>query len=229
MSASASDTYLEFYQFVSAYGADYVTREGKLVIDDPKIRQRLVKAIDSYTAIYRKGCTPPDSVAWDDFDNNKAFLTQAVVMVANPTLSIPNALKPNGPRTTTRKRDDRMAARVATASHFRSMARLYAAVVFKAGGHTATAKEFVRFLVGEGWLMHYLDFSGERLLPTISELLDQPFWLDPSDPHRMAAACRSARDRRFTTTPQPRATGGTSWSTRRSSGRRRSTALPRRA
>ncbi len=53
-----------------------MTRDGKLVIDDPEIRQRLVKAIDSYTAIYRKGCTPPDSVTWDDGDNNKAFLAQ---------------------------------------------------------------------------------------------------------------------------------------------------------
>ena len=67
------------------------------------------------------------------------------------------------------------------------MARPIPAVVFKAGGHTATATEFVRFLVSEGWLMHYLDFSGERLLPTIPALLDQPFWLDPGDPHRMAA------------------------------------------
>jgi multiple sugar transport system substrate-binding protein len=42
--------------------------------------------------------------------------------------------------------------------------------------------------VAEGWLMHYLNFSGERMLPSISKLLDQPFWLDPSDPHRMASA-----------------------------------------
>ena len=34
------------------------------VIDDPEIRRRLVKAIDSYTAVYRKGCTPPDAVTW---------------------------------------------------------------------------------------------------------------------------------------------------------------------
>jgi multiple sugar transport system substrate-binding protein len=32
-----------------------------------------------------------------------------------------------------------------------------------------------------------LNFSGERLLPSLSKLLDQPFWLDTSDPHRMAA------------------------------------------
>jgi multiple sugar transport system substrate-binding protein len=64
----------------------------------------------------------------------------------------------------------------------------YAAPIFKDGGHVATAKEFVRFLVAEGWLAHYLNFSGERFLPTMSALVDQPFWLDPGDPHRMAAA-----------------------------------------
>ena len=74
-----------------------MTREGRLVIDDPEIRQRLVKAIDSYTAIYRKGCTPPDSVTWDDRGNNEAFLAQTVVMTPNHTLSIPNALKRERP------------------------------------------------------------------------------------------------------------------------------------
>jgi multiple sugar transport system substrate-binding protein len=60
-------------------------------------------------------------------------------------------------------------------------------VVFKDGDHVATAKEFVRFLVAEGWLMHYLNFSAERMLPPMQKLIDQPFWLDPSDRHRMAA------------------------------------------
>ncbi len=62
------------------------------------------------------------------------------------------------------------------------------AAVFKNGEHVATAKEFVRFLVGEGWLAHYLDFSDERMLPPMPKLLDAPFWLDPSDPHRMRSA-----------------------------------------
>jgi multiple sugar transport system substrate-binding protein len=45
--------------------------------------------------------------------------------------------------------------------------------------------------VAEGWLMHYLDFSGERMLPSIPALLDQPFWLDPSDRHHMAAVIQA--------------------------------------
>jgi multiple sugar transport system substrate-binding protein len=66
MSVLADDTTDQFFQFIRAYDANYVTPDGKLVIDDPEIRQRLVKAINSYTAVYRNGCTPPDSVTWDD-------------------------------------------------------------------------------------------------------------------------------------------------------------------
>jgi multiple sugar transport system substrate-binding protein len=46
--------------------------------------------------------------------------------------------------------------------------------------------------VAEGWLGHYLNFSGERMLPSMPGLLEQPFWLDPSDPHRMAAVMQAA-------------------------------------
>ena len=59
------------------------------MIDDPEIRRRLVEAIDSYTAVYRKGCTPPDSADWDSYGNKKAFLAQRIVMTMNETLSIP--------------------------------------------------------------------------------------------------------------------------------------------
>ena len=50
------------------------------------------------------------------------------------------------------------------------------------------AKEFVRFLLVDGWLAHYLDFAGERMLPAMPALLQAPFWLSPEDPHRMRSA-----------------------------------------
>ena len=93
----AFDTWFGFFQFVAAYDADYVTRDGRLVIDDPEIRRRLIEAIDSYTTIYRKGCTPPDAVTSVDIDNNKAFHAATVVMTLNNTLSIVNALKRERP------------------------------------------------------------------------------------------------------------------------------------
>jgi multiple sugar transport system substrate-binding protein len=54
--------------------------------------------------------------------------------------------------------------------------------------HTALAGDFVRFLAEEGWLAHWLSFTGDRYLPPMRKLVEQPFWLDPSNPHRMHAA-----------------------------------------
>jgi multiple sugar transport system substrate-binding protein len=188
------ETDVQFMQFVDAYEAEYVTPDGRPVIQRPEVRQKLISAMDSYTAIYRKGCTPPGSTSWDNGDNNKQFLAQTVVMTPNETLSIPNALK--------RDRPDDYLENVATiewplgpdGEAFPIGGDLYYAVVFKAGGHAATAKEFVHFLVAEGWLAHYSNFAGERMLPPMPKLLEQPFWLDPSDPHRMAGVMQiSAR------------------------------------
>src|SRR4029450_338041 len=62
-------------------------------IDNPTVQAGLVKALRAYTAIWRKGCTPPDSTSWGNTSNNKAFLAQTVVMTVNPSLSIPAALR----------------------------------------------------------------------------------------------------------------------------------------
>ena len=98
MSVEASDTQYQFFQFVAAYDADYVTRDGRLIIDDPAVRRRLIKSIDAYTAVYRKGCTPPGSIAWkSNNDNNDHFLAQATVTATNQSLSIPHALKRERP------------------------------------------------------------------------------------------------------------------------------------
>jgi multiple sugar transport system substrate-binding protein len=192
MSIEAGDTIEQFNQFVQAYEANWVTREGRLVIDQQEVRQRLIEAIDNYTATYREGCTPPASTAWASIDNNKAFLAQTVVMTPNESLSIPNALK--------RERPDDYYENTATiewplgprGNVFPIKGNFYAAAVFRDGGDVAAAKEFVRFLVADGWLAHYSNFAGERMLPPMPKLLDAPFWLDPSDPHRMAAAMQVA-------------------------------------
>ena len=43
----------------------------------------------------------------------------------------------------------------------------------------------MRFLAEEGWLAHWLTFAGDELVPPMRKLVEQPFWLDTSDPHRM--------------------------------------------
>jgi multiple sugar transport system substrate-binding protein len=36
-----------------------------------------------------------------------------------------------------------------------------------------------------------MTFAGDRILPPMRQLLDQPFWLDPGDPHRLQAAVQT--------------------------------------
>jgi multiple sugar transport system substrate-binding protein len=188
ISAEGVDTKNHFQQFIEAYQANYVTREGQLVIDDPEIRHRLIKAIGSYTAIYRKGCTPPGAVGWDGRGNNQAFLAQTIVMTSNQTLSITNALRTERPEDYYKNAVTIAWPDGADGRPLAIMTAGYFATAFKARGHVPLVKEFVRFLVEDGWLAHYLDFSQDRYLPSMPKLLDAPFWLDPSDPHRMPTA-----------------------------------------
>jgi multiple sugar transport system substrate-binding protein len=188
MGAEAGDTDIEFLQFQAAYEADYVTHDGRLVIDDSKVRNRLVKALDSYTAIYRRSCTPPDATDWDNTGNNKAFLEQRVVMVVNDTLSIPGALRATRPEDYMR---NAVTIQWPDNTYGRPLAiftGLVEGVAFASSEHGETVKEFVRFMVGEGWLAHWLDFTKDRLLPPMPKLLEQPFWLEPGDPHRIVSA-----------------------------------------
>jgi multiple sugar transport system substrate-binding protein len=192
MSSLVAEPWFFFSQFRSAYGANYVTADGRLVIDEPEIRQGLVTAIDRYVEIYRKGCTPPGSVAWGYAENNKAFYNQAVVMTPNETLSIPNQLRQERPED---YRENTATVEWPLGPHgeaFPIFGLVYSAVVFKDAENAGTATDFVRFLVREGWLAHYLDFSDERLMPPMSALINAPFWLDPSDRHRMAGVVQIA-------------------------------------
>jgi multiple sugar transport system substrate-binding protein len=186
--STADDTGDDLMQFQLAYETPWLDAERRPQIDDPKIRAGIIKALEAYTAVWRKGCTPLDSVSWTNIGNNKAFLAQTVVMTPNTTLSIPAALR-------TARPDDyyENAATIdwpngANGQPLVLDGSVELGVVFGAGRNPALAGDFVRFLAEEGWLAHWLDFAGDRWLPPMRKLVEQPFWLDTSDPHRMRAA-----------------------------------------
>src|SRR5687768_2427701 len=122
----------------------------------------MIESLDELTSIWRRGCTPPDSVEWSGIGNNRAFVEQRVVMTINNTLSATNLLKVTRPddyrhNAVTigwpRDRDGRPLAIQG------SLAR---GAVFAAGGHADAARDFVRFLVEDGWLAHWLGFASDR-------------------------------------------------------------------
>ena len=63
MSAAATDTHDQLFQFQLACGAPWLDSARRLQVDDSTARAGLLEALDAYTAIWRKGCTPPASVS----------------------------------------------------------------------------------------------------------------------------------------------------------------------
>ena len=83
-----TDSFQSFYTFMDAYHVKLVDDDGKLLVDDPKVRDGLIHALKDYTDTYIKGCTPPSSTTWKDPDNNVAFHNKTIVMTHNFTISI---------------------------------------------------------------------------------------------------------------------------------------------
>jgi multiple sugar transport system substrate-binding protein len=51
------DTENTLEQFQLAYEAPWLDRDRRLQVDDPEIRAGMIKALEAYTLIWRKGCT----------------------------------------------------------------------------------------------------------------------------------------------------------------------------
>src|SRR5689334_1833435 len=88
MGVDSSDSFYSFLTFADAYNVKMVNDSGKLLVDDPAVRQGLINAMTDYTSVYSKGCTPPSSTSWKDPDNNVAFHNKTIVMTHNATISI---------------------------------------------------------------------------------------------------------------------------------------------
>src|ERR671912_668194 len=88
LGVDSSDSFYSFLTFMDAYDVKLVDDNGKLLVDDPKVKQGLAGALKDYTDIYTRGCAPPSSTAWKDPDNNVAFHNKTTVLTHNATISI---------------------------------------------------------------------------------------------------------------------------------------------
>jgi multiple sugar transport system substrate-binding protein len=67
-----------FNYFLIAYGGQgIVTEDGKLHLDDPKVREAAIKAMTYPATAYKEGFVPPGAINWNDADDNNAFPCQA--------------------------------------------------------------------------------------------------------------------------------------------------------
>jgi multiple sugar transport system substrate-binding protein len=196
MGVDSSDAFYSFLTFLDGYNVALVNDSGKLLVDDPKTRAGLIAAMNDYTSVYAKGCTPPSSTAWKDPDNNNAFHNKTTVLTHNATISIAakwlddmnNAALTEAQRAAARKNYTEL---IATAgfpskpdgSKFTYRAAVKTGVVFSAAKNKDAAKKFVSFLLEDANLTPYIEGALGRWYPVTKAGQASKFWT--SDPHRL--------------------------------------------
>src|SRR5262249_57829233 len=77
-----------FHHFLIANGGnDIVTPDGQAHLDDPKIKEAIVKSLSYITTSYKEGYVPPGALSWSDADDNNAFHAKQIIMDLDGTIS----------------------------------------------------------------------------------------------------------------------------------------------
>ena len=77
-----------FTHFLIANGGEgIITPDGKIHLDDPKIREAAIKSIEFMTNCYKEGVVPPEALSWNDADDNNGYHEKLFVMDFDGTLS----------------------------------------------------------------------------------------------------------------------------------------------
>src|SRR4029077_8243974 len=91
-----NDSNALFDYFLVAYGGqDTVTKDGRLHLDDPGIKEAAIKARSYPSAAYKEGFVPPGAINWNDADDNNAFHGKQIVMDLDGTISTEVAIIKN--------------------------------------------------------------------------------------------------------------------------------------
>jgi len=197
MGVESTDAFQSFYTFMDAYNVKLVDDDGKLLVDDPKVRENLIKAMKDYTDTYIKGCTPPSSTTWKDPDNNVAFHNKTIVMTHNFTISIAakwlddenNAALTPEQRAAGKKAYEED---IITASFphkpdggvIKYRSDVKTGLIFTAAKNKAEGKEFIKFLLEEENVRPYIEGALGRWFPVTTASQQSPFW--QADRHRKA-------------------------------------------
>ena len=197
MGVESTDAFQSFLSWVDAYNVKLVDDNGKLLVDDPKVRQGLISALKDYTDVYVKGCTPPSSTTWKDPDNNVAFHNRTIVMTHNYTISIAakwlddanNEQLTAEQRAAGRKAYDETIATSGFPKKPDGSPMVYrtavkVGVIFEASKNKAKAKDFLKFMMEEENLRPYVEGALGRWFPVMLASQASPFW--QADQHRKA-------------------------------------------
>jgi multiple sugar transport system substrate-binding protein len=179
-----------FYNFVSAHGGKgMVTPDGQPHLDDPQVREAVIKTLSYLTSSYKDGYVPPSAINWNDADDNNAFHAQLMVMDVDGTLSTEVAVKAEHPDQYYHQMHTQGYPMSNDGQPVTSMEGVTCALIPKGAKNVAVAKEFLKYFTQPEILGGFIKTGLGRWLPPMPELVtNDPFWQDPKDPHLAAYA-----------------------------------------
>ena len=175
-----------FNYFLIAYGGqDIVTKDGKLHLDDPKVKEAAIKALTYPATAYKEGFVPPGAINWNDADDNNAFHAKQIVMDLDGTISTEVAVLSQGKK---EDYDDILTMGLALSNDGKpvpSHATNGCGLIPKGAKNVEAAKDFLKYLVQPQVNNELLKTGLGRNLPAMPAIAkNDPWW--HADPHRAA-------------------------------------------
>jgi multiple sugar transport system substrate-binding protein len=184
LNTTGNDSNARFNDFIIAYGGqDIVTPDGKLHLDDPKVREAALKALIYPTTAYKEGFVPPGAINWNDADDNNAFHAKQIVMDIERSLSTEVAIIKNQ-----QDYNDIVTMRLPLSNDGKAVPveqGSLCGLIPKGAKNVEVAKEFLKYLIQPKVLNELLKTGLGRNLPAMPAIVkDDPWWF--ADPHRAA-------------------------------------------
>ena len=173
-----------FNNFLIAYGGqDIVTEDGKLHLDDPKVREAAIKALTYPTTAYKEGFVPPSAINWNDADDNNAFHAKTIVMDLDGTISTEVAIINNQ-----QDYNDIVTMGLPLSNDGKpvpSHAANACGLIPKGAKNGEVAKDFLKYFIQPKVNNEYLKTGLGRNIPCMPSIVkNDPWWF--ADPHRAA-------------------------------------------
>jgi len=181
-----------FNYFLIAYGGqNIVTKDGKLHLDDPQVREAAVEALTYPTTAYKEGFVPPSAINWNDADDNNAFHAKTIVMDLDGSISTEVAIFNKK-----EEYDDIVTMGLPLSNAGKpvpSQARTTCGLIPKGAQNVTVAKEFLKYLIQPKVCNEYLKVGLGRNVPCMPSIAKgDPWWF--ADPHRKAYTTQALLD-----------------------------------
>ena len=176
-----------FNYFLIAYGGqNIVSKDGKLHLDYPKVKEAAIKAMTYPATAYKEGFVPPSAINWNDADDNNAFHAIQIVMDLDGTISTEVAVLSQGKK---EDYDDIVTMGLPLSNEGKpvpSGAVNATGLIPKGAKNVEVAKDFLKYFIQPKVNNEWLKTGLGRNIPCMPSVVkDDPWWLK-EDPHRVA-------------------------------------------